>query len=82
MGINGSIDNSIAGWTWLLGGTAVASAWLGPRIADLRRKFGFWGFVTAKTDSPEDQQFIDVQARVFLFFGAWLALFLILDFIF
>jgi len=82
MGINNSIDNPIAGWAWLLGGMGVASAWLGPRIGDLRRKYGFWGFFTAKTDSPKEQEYIGVQAHIFLFFGAWLALYLVLDLIF
>jgi hypothetical protein len=82
MGLNNSIDNPIASWAWLLGGMGVASAWLGPRIDELRRKFGFWGFWTAKTASPEEKRFIGVQAHIFLFFGGWLVLYLILDFIF
>ncbi len=82
MGINNNIENPIAAWAWLLGGMGVASAWLGPKINELR-SLGFRGFLRAmKTDSPEEGQFIDVQAQIFLFFGVWLGLYLILDLIF
>ena len=81
MGIDNNIQNPIVGWAWLLGGMGVASAWLGPKIRALR-DLGFWGYLKAKTDSPEERRFMDVQARIFLFFVAWLGLYLILDFFF
>ena len=79
--IDFTISNVVVGWVWLLGGMGVASAWLGPQI-DSVRSLGFKAWLKAKTDSPVESKFIDVQAKIFVFFAVWLGLFLILDLIF
>ena len=79
--IDFTISNAIVGWAWLLGGSAVASYWLGPRINEFRREHGVWGtfkiMFGAKT--PEADAVVAIQADIFIFWAAWLGIFLVLD---
>ncbi len=82
MGINNSIDNPVAGWAWILTGTAVAGTWLAPKIREVQRELGFWRLFLVKTGSAEEKRLVRIQGEIFAFFGAWLALYLLLDWIF
>jgi len=79
--IDFTIHNAIAGWIWLLGGSAVASFWVVPDMERFRREFGFFGSfrIMFGPDTPEASRLGAIQRKIFAFFGVWLALFLVLD---
>jgi hypothetical protein len=78
VGINNSIDNPIAGTACL----AFASLRVGPAVRDLQREFGFRRLFLVKTGSADERRVLHVQKLIFGFFGAWLALYLFLDWLF
>ena len=82
MALNNEIANPIAAWTWLLSGIAGFGAWLAPKFRDLRRDLGFREMVMAKSDSPEESRVWRTVGAGFAYFGVWLGLYLILDWIF
>jgi hypothetical protein len=81
MSLDGSIQNRIAGYSWMaVGGLGVA--WLGPRIKSFRQEHGLFGGIRATAGSPEETESLGLLARVFIFLIVWLALFVVLDWIF
>jgi hypothetical protein len=85
MNLDFSIDNSIAGMAWLVGGLAVATLWLSPQINDVRRDLGLLGAFRAvfgpDPNNPDADRVRTVQVRIFAFFGIWLGIFLVLDWV-
>jgi len=79
--LDGSIQNRIVGYSWIaIGGLGVA--WLGPQIKSFRQEHGLFGGIRAKTGSPEESESLGITARIFIFAALWLALFVVLDWIF
>lgn len=78
--INGEIDNTLGTVVWLVAGGAVAS-WYGARREEARHVL--YGPEEPKPSAEEAQ---DIRRRLivdaFLGAGAWLALFLVLDWLF
>ena len=85
MNLDFTISNAIAGWVWLAGGLAVATLWLGPQIDELRRDLGILGAFRAQFGADQNDPNADrvrrVQVRIFAFFGIWLGIFLVLDWV-
>lgn len=82
MAIDNNISNPVAGWAWILAGFAAFAFWLGPEVREVNRDLGFFGAFRVERDSPDGRRLRRAQLHIFAYFAAWLALYLLLDWMF
>ena len=83
MTLDNSIDNRIAGWLWIAFGVT-GSLWFAARGTRISQKIGgWWNYFFGPEPSPEARHLVvGNNVRAWGFAAAWLALYLLLDWLF
>ena len=83
MSLDNSIDNRVAGFIWL-GIGAIGVYWLNGLSETVRREVGGWWkyFFGPEPGNEARAKVVGVQKRLWAFVAAWLALYVLLDWLF